>query len=313
MNRLLKYIDPTDSKLFFSRNDPNDIRLGDIVMHDDFSKYENANVIIIGCPQDEGVRRNKGRIGARAAPTEIRRSLYRYPVSDSHRHLKLYDLGNIKIENSLEEIHDILFTVVRQIIKDGKKIIILGGGNDISYPDCSALSSVTDRLLVLNIDRHLDVRANNQRNSGTPYRQLLEEQIILPDLFYEVGINSFANSSQYLTYVEELGVHVYYLGDLRENGVGATLRSITKNTPADAIFFGFDLDVVRAVEAPGVSDTGPMGLTAREVCEIADVAAEDSRTRIIEITEVNPTYDINGITSKLAANIIMRSLAEGTR
>ena len=52
-----------------------------------------------------------------------------------------------------------------------------------------------------------------------------------------------------------------------------------------------------------------MGLTAREVCEIADVAASDPRTRIIEITEVNPDYDRDGITSKLAANIIVRALA----
>ena len=31
------------------------------------------------------------------------------------------------------------------------------------------------------------------------------------------------------------------------------------------------MDVVAAAEAPGVSDPSPMGLTAKEVCEIADV------------------------------------------
>lgn len=74
-------------------------------------------------------------------------------------------------------------------------------------------------------------------------------------------------------------------------------------------FFGFDLDVVRAVEAPGMSDPSPMGLTAREVCEIADMAAADPRTRIIEVTDVNPDYDQDGITCKLAANIVMRAPA----
>jgi len=309
MNQFLQHIEPTNKEIFFSRNDPNDIRLGDIVLSN-YSEYEKANEIIIGCPQDEGVRRNKGRTGACFAPSEIRRALYRYPVTDSHTHIKLFDLGDIKIENSLEEIHDVLFNVVRQIIKDGKKVIILGGGNDISYPDCSALCSVTNRVLVFNIDRHLDIRSDDQRNSGTPYRQLLEECIILPDLFHEVGINSFANSPRYINYAKELGVHIHYLDKLRENGVGATIQSITKSTNADAIFFGFDLDVVRAVEAPGVSDPSPMGLTARQVCEIADVAAKDSRTRIIEITEVNPTYDVNVVTSRLAANIIIRALAK---
>ena len=45
--------------------------------------------------------------------------------------------------------------------------------------------------------------------------------------------------------------------------------------------------------------------------EVADVAPLDSRTRIVEITEVNPRYDINVLTSKLAANVIMRALANG--
>jgi arginase family enzyme len=64
-------------------------------------------------------------------------------------------------------------------------------------------------------------------------------------------------------------------------------------------------------EAPGVSDPSPMGLTAKEVCEIADVAARDPRTRVVEITEVNPVYDRDGITARLAANMVMRALARG--
>jgi formiminoglutamase len=218
-------------------------------------------------------------------------------------------LGNVKIQETLEETHDSLYRIMRRLASDGKKVIVLGGSNDISYPDCAALAAESERLLVLNIDRHLDVRADTPRNSGTPYRQLLDEGLIRPEMFHELGINSFTNSPNYRRYLEDLGAHIHYLGDLRERGVGATLRAITTGSDAKDIFFGFDLDVVRAVEAPGVSDPYPMGLTAMQVCEIADVAAEDPRTRIVELTEVNPTYDIGGITSKLAANIIVRSIA----
>jgi formiminoglutamase len=110
--------------------------------------------------------------------------------------------------------------------------------------------------------------------------------------------------------VLDIGASIHYLGDLRAAGVGASLRSIIDGADSDGIFFGFDLDVVRSMEAPGVSDPGPMGLSAREVCEIADVAASDPRTRIIEITEVCPEFDRNRLTSKLAANIIVRALAK---
>jgi formiminoglutamase len=302
-----QHLVPVENEIFCTRNDPEDIRFGDSVIRK-LEDYSLADVVLLGCPQDEGVFRNKGRRGARFAPDEIRRALYRYPVSEAHEHVSLMDIGNLVISKSLEQTHELQFEVVRGLLTDGKKVIVLGGGNDISYPDCLALSSVMDRPLVLNIDRHLDVRADPVRNSGTPYRQLLEEGAVEPDMFHEVGINSFANSPKYTDYVRSVGAHIHYLGDLRTAGVGASIRSMVENTDTDGIFFGFDLDVVRSVEAPGVSDPGPMGLSAVEVCEIADVAASDSRTRIIEITEVNPEFDRDRITSKLAANIIVRAL-----
>jgi formiminoglutamase len=305
---LLQYLQPADDGVFYTRNDPRDPRMGDRVRRDP-QDYPAAQVVLVGCPQDEGVRRNHGRPGAAEAPAEIRRALYRYPVSEYHRDLRLLDLGDVRIEGGLEAVHDRLHTVVRQVIRDGKTAVVLGGGNDISYPDVSALAAEVTPVLAFNIDRHLDVRDEAERNSGTSYRQLLEEGRLDPRRFHEIGTNSFANSLAYREYAERLGVGVHYLGELRDTGVGATVRDIVAGSDAAGIFFGFDLDSVRAMEAPGVSDPGPMGLTAREICEIADVAAADPRTRILEISEVNPRYDQDGITCKLAANILMRALA----
>ncbi len=222
---VMDHVIPADDGVFYTRNDPNDIRFGDIVLRD-IDQYSTAQVVILGCPQDEGISRNRGRIGARFAPTEIRRDLYRYPVTQSHKHLILMDLGDMEITDTLEKTHELLTDTIRKLIADGKKVIVLGGGNDISYPDCLALAEETEKLLVLNIDRHLDVRADTPRNSGTPYRQLLEEGIIQPGMFHEFGINSFANSPRYLEYVLETGAGIHFLGDLRSAGVGVSLRSI---------------------------------------------------------------------------------------
>ncbi|MFH1852788.1 MAG: formimidoylglutamase [Candidatus Neomarinimicrobiota bacterium] len=306
---LFSRLNPVDKSVFYTRNDPNDIRLGDIAMSEE-KDYRNCNVVMLGCPQDEGIRRNNGRTGARMAPQEIRKALYRYPISNSHKYLRLFDIGNLPSVENLEQIHELQFHVVTQLIQDGKKVIVLGGGNDISYPDCRALAGVIDPLLVFNIDRHLDVRVADRINSGTPYRQLLDERIICPELFHEVGINSFANSPVYIDYVNDIGANIHYIGVIRATGIKTAIQSIVTKSSANGIFFGFDLDAVRAVEAPGVSDPSPMGFTAREICAIADVAAADHRTKLIEITEVNPQYDSGDITSKLAANIIMRCLAK---
>ncbi|MFC1555565.1 formimidoylglutamase [candidate division KSB1 bacterium] len=302
------YLDSIPDELFYSRNDPNDIRFGDIALRD-FKDYAKADIVIVGCPDDTGVQRNKGRPGARFAPNEIRSQLYRFPVSSEHENISLFDLGNIKIEDQLEKTHKNLHSVVKRLFDDGKKVVAVGGGNDISYPDCSAVASTEKKLLVFNIDKHLDVRLDSQITSGTPYRKLLDENIIEPDLFFEIGINSFWNSRSYIQYIEDIGAHILYLGEIRKIGIGPVINNILQESQAEHVFWGFDLDVVRSSEAPGVSDPGPMGFTASEICEIADAAAHDQRTRIIEISEVNPVYDVDNMTSKLAANIIVRALA----
>ena len=52
-----------DREVFFTRHDPHDPRLGEIVQSEP-EHYSSADIVIVGCPQDEGVRRNGGRVGA---------------------------------------------------------------------------------------------------------------------------------------------------------------------------------------------------------------------------------------------------------
>jgi formiminoglutamase len=68
-----------------------------------------------------------------------------------------------------------------------------------------------------------------------------------------------------------------------------------------AVFFGFDVDAVRAADAPGTSAPSPVGLTAEEFCALATAAGKSSNTKIIEFTEVNPNFDIDYRTAKLVA------------
>jgi len=303
----------SDESLFYQRGDQNDVRFGEVVRTDERA-YDAAQVVILGCPQDEGVRRNRGRPGAAQAPDEIRRCLYRLAVANLGS-LPIVDLGDTVIQATLEKTHALHREVVAQVIRDGKTLVLLGGGNDVSYPDCAALVSVAGEILAFNVDAHFDVRADAVRNSGTPYRQLIEEGLLQPDRFYEMGHQPFANSLTYVRYLRERGVHVHSLADLRERGLIQAFRDALR-TKADAIFWGFDLDAVRAADAPGVSAPTPLGLTADEFCQIAALAGSDPRTRVAEFSEVNPKYDVDKRTCRLTAVAIwhfLSAVADGRR
>jgi formiminoglutamase len=298
---------PADTSVFFRREDINDIRLGEVVLTSP-EFLPQADIVIVGCPQDDGVARNKGRVGARLAPDAIRRCFYRMAAFENPT-TRLFDAGNTLIQDSLEATHAHHQTVIETLLSLGKTVISLGGGNDLAYPDCAALGQYARQqgqpLIGFNIDAHFDVRADTIRNSGTPYRQLLTENILSPSYFYEIGYQPFGNSPVYKAFLRDLGVHHLSLMEVQQKGIEMILSEIlTHHAPEGFIFWGVDMDVVRAADAPGVSALNPTGLSGAEFCTVAAIAGGDLRSRIFEITEVNPTYDIDERTCRLAAAAI---------
>lgn len=315
MSDIFKATTRPDQALFFSRGDKNDPRLGETVCFEE-KDYDKSEIIILGCPQDEGVRRNGGRIGAAAAPDAIRTQFYKLTTFNIRK--RVFDLGNVIIGDSLEETHERHRAVVNQLLRDGKRIIVLGGGNDVSYADGAAMADVfgPEWWIGVNVDSHLDVRADTPRNSGTPYRQLLDEGHLLPTYFFEVGFQTHFLSPVYYSYIRDLGVHRISLELLRSRtDVDLELKEtikleFIKHSSSLNTFFGFDLDVVRSADAPGTSAPSPLGLRAGEFITLVKYAASLANTRIIEFSEVNPSFDIDNRTSKLVA-IAMHRVCSG--
>lgn len=330
----LLQVTPPAPNLFYRHRDPLDLRLGSAVGRTEATgpividetiresrSYRSADFVIIGCPQDEGVRRNEGRAGAEGAPAEIRRYLYRLALGpleglwsrrrvvlglggaeelDLARAPVLFDLGDTLTDGPLEEIHMRHRAIVEQALRDGKTVISLGGGNDLSYPDAAAAAAVFPGLLAFNVDAHLDVRDEEPRNSGTPYRQLLDQAFIEPENFVELGYQPFAVAKAHLAALKSRGVSAYSLGEARSRGFGEVVREHLRKS-ADAVFWGIDMDVVSSAFAPGVSAPNPAGLYPEELLDLSRRAGLESRSRLFEVTEVNPRFDLDGRTSRLAA------------
>jgi len=277
--------------------------LGEVIKND-FAVYGRCHTALLGCPQDEGVIRNDGRAGARYGPESIRWAFNRIPVTRKGYRPDTLDLGDIELAGTLEETHRRLRHAVRNLLEDGKRVIVLGGGNDISYPDCAALAGLVDDLCVINIDTHYDVRRDRPRNSGTPYRMLIERGLIDPLKFYEIAGKKYANDDAHYRYLLDREVNIVHLESLRRRGMKTTLEDIIGSEEAQAFFWGIDIDSVQSDYAPGVSAPTENGLRPDEISTAAALAGNDPRSRLLEISEVNPVYDIEGRTSLLAAGIV---------
>jgi hypothetical protein len=60
--------------------------------------------------------------------------------------------------------------------------------------------------------------------------------------------------------------------------------------------------------APGVSASSPIGLSGREVMLLIQIAGQHENLKLFEITEVNPKYDVDDRTVKLASQLVYEFL-----
>lgn len=295
-----------DPSLFFSKQDPEDPRLGELALsHRD---PQQTDVQIFGWPDDEGIRLNGGRPGAAEAPDRIRRSLYRMTPSlspaDSPR---LWDRGNLRAaEISLTARHEQARELCRKAYEMKHRCLSLGGGHDYGFPDSAAFveSALGEgkRPLVINFDAHLDVRPfKTEPHSGTPFRRLLTEFGNRFD-FLEIGLQPQCNSRQHAAWAESQGAELWWIHEVSNlPTLQKRLSEWAFHRRSQPTFLSLDIDAIESSHAPGCSQSWAFGMEPRAVQICFQVLAAHVDLRGLGIYEVSPPLDQDDRTSKLAA------------
>jgi len=279
-----------------------------------------ADVVLLGMPFDEGIVLNHGRPGAALAPTAFRKVLksigttYDGDHNVDFEHLILADAGDIDIvPGNVAASHERLTKVVRAILDQGAITVLIGGGHDATFASVRGLMEGNEATGGINIDAHLDMRevVNGIFHSGTPYRRILDELSLPGSQLVEFGLHASTNSKAHLEFAREHGVNCHSMGGLHNTSMVETFQ-IELNRLADLsgqLFISIDMDVFAAAYAPGVSAPGTDGPTPTEMREIAYLAGIKSDVKLFEIMEMNPNYDLDNRTFRLAVVLLTAFLA----
>ncbi len=287
-----------------------DPRLADIIQ-----PGQEGNVVLLGFPCDDGVEINGGRPGARHGPEKFRSWIRRYGTIDNPEMnidlsgLSIADAGDIPADLPLDQSHTTLTQQTASIIQKGGIPFVVGGGNDQSYPNaCALLDAKPDNAVgVINIDAHLDVRPlkNGQAHSGSPFRLLLEDSRFAGGHFIEFAAQGSQVSREHTGYVRQKGGHIIWYSEVSRGDSAAQAFRNTLGRLAwecDSLFVSFDLDSIRASDAPGVSCPGVMGLRAKEAFEMAFTAGIHPKVDLFDLSEYNPLIEEER-TGRLAVGI----------
>ena len=246
---------PPDQKLFFAKNDPLDLRLGDLASFQAAVAGAKAKDLfnndfalqLWGYPDDEGILLNGGRLGAKEAPFWIRNYLYRMtPDLFSRSVAKIADFGDLATDEKLETRHQQARDLAYSATQQEKSWVSLGGGHDYGFPDsagfCQAMIEQGKTPIVINFDAHLDVRPSDKGfNSGTPFYRLLAE-FERKIHFFEVGIQAQCNSRHHLQWAQEKGAQIISLLEIADKGLLPALKNRLNSFLQSPVFVSLDLD-----------------------------------------------------------------------
>lgn len=279
-----------------------------------------CTVGLLGLPDDTGVRLNRGRPGAARGPAAFRAALARFgarePAADGELP-RVFDAGDVRPGRTLDETHARVTAATTALLDAGLFPIAIGGGHDLTFPFVRAVAARFPRPVGLCFDAHLDVR--DTPGSGMAFRRLIEDCGV-PAL-HLIGFQPLVNSPEHLAWFRAQGGRLC-APNARPPGAGANLLATPRRGPrarsvagqsartgrTPPIFVSFDLDVLDAAHAPGVSAPNPAGLTVREATVWVHACGASPCVRSFDLMELNPAFDPEGRTARVTAHLMLTFL-----
>lgn len=318
---------PPNRKAWFGRIDQNEGNLG-LRWHQKIrlinlqkeelptlKKHENG-IVFIGFKCDEGVRRNKGRVGAKDGPDGIRKASATF-ANHFVDHTYLFDAGDIICNDlDLEKAQSELEQLIKQIRSNNYFTFIFGGGHEMAFPHYLGLkdSLPKDKVIgIINIDAHFDLRIpEGEPSSGTPFYQISQicKKESHPFKYMCIGIQKSANTQALFKRADELGVEYICNNEINIHSISQHSDQIRHFVhQVDFVYLTICLDAFDISFAPGVSAPSAIGLHPSTAVEFIREIIKTDKLISADVAELNPRWDQDNKTSKLASKLVFEIIA----
>jgi formiminoglutamase len=272
---------------------------------------KNSGIALLGFACDEGVRRNQGRVGARKGPHAIRQMLAGMAL---HQARPIYDAGDVECAgDKLEQAHTDYGARVSALLSQGHFPVGLGGGHEIAYGTFIGLANFLKEkssapcIGIVNLDAHFDLRTAPQPNSGTSFLRMAEfcRSNGMPFHYCGLGIAEPGNTAALFDRARELGT-VWRTDDQTTAAhlpeTISVLRAFAEKV--DFLYLTICLDVLPASVAPGVSAPAARGVPLDVIETLVSEVKQTGKLAAADIAELNPDFDQDNRTAKVAARLI---------
>ncbi|HWC76115.1 MAG TPA: arginase [Blastocatellia bacterium] len=294
---------------------------------------------IIGVPMDLGA----GRRGVDMGPSAIRIAGLNQAIA--RLGFEVIDSGNLHvnppeaIERTNARAHFLpeiaataeeLASKVEAALEEDAMPVVLGGDHSIAVGSFAGLASFhrkkRQKVGIIWLDAHTDSNTPETSPSGNIHGMPLAVLLgygaqeltnvagfapkVLPEHAVVIGARSVDPGEREL--LKSLGVRVFTMTEMDERGVAEVVSEAIEIASRNTAGFHvtMDMDFLDPFYAPGVGTPERGGVTYRESHLAMEKIADSGKVLSVELTEVNPVYDVANQTAQLAVELILSALGK---
>ena len=272
------------------------------------------DVAVLGIPMDIGT---SWRSGTRFGPKQIRsesamiRPYNMATTAAPFDKLQIADIGDLAINTfSLADSLKIIKESYDAIVTQGVTPVAMGGDHSITLPILRAIAAKHGPVALVHVDAHADVNDEmfgERETHGTVFRRAYEEQLIVPDKTFQIGIRGSGYAASDFTEAKGWGFRQFPAWELWQQNltqIGSTIRKTIGDHP---VYITYDIDSLDPSFAPGTGTPEIGGLTTPQALQLIH-ALGGVNVVGCDLVEVSPPYDPSGNTALTAANLLFEML-----
>ncbi|MDX1544482.1 MAG: formimidoylglutamase [Christiangramia sp.] len=328
----LKLYKPADIEKLISKR-KGEVKFGEqlqFLAENEELENKSAKYVLVGIPEDIGVRANHGKPGTSKAWKSLLSSLVNIQVNRFNDPEKLLLLGEldckdfmqkaaniddtdpnylIKLGDLVKEIDQLVAELIEKIISAGKIPVIIGGGHNNAYGNIKGAAKATGSPVnVINIDAHTDLRHLEHRHSGNGFSYAIEGQFLCKYSVFGLHKNY---TPEYIFKEMDCSDNMQYLlaEELLKFPDELNRRLQQCIEKIDDTKFGFELDCDAIADFPS-SAKSPSGFTMNQVRNFISMISKNENCTYFHICEAAPDEMNTGQIGKALSYFVSDFIAD---
>lgn len=294
MYDLHDFLSPVDIHLLNEDSGYND---GQFAKHiniysEELPDVTGADIVLVGVDEFRGSGNFNDNI---KAADIIRKQLYQ--LHYWHFDTSIADIGNIKTGASLSDSYAAVKTVVAELLRMNKTVVMIGGSHDITLAQYFAYKELNKAIEATGIDATIDLRGESSLRSENFLLEMLTGEPNFIRHYNHIGFQSYFVHPRMLETMDKLRFDCYRVGRAKENI--EEMEPVLRN----ANMVSFDINAIKYSDAPSTR-CSPNGFTGEEACVLARYAGMGSQLSSFGVYGYVPAEDVNELTAVQIAQML---------